>query len=274
MRECGVDLIIFDDTNWVWVDDRKIDQIIQAWFSFMDALPLEQRIPLTMGIGGGLNQHNSRESWLNEVAYIWEAYAARPSTARVGPRPLLVWYIEKNVMPEWDDPRFAVLRAYHAYRTADQAAGNGWGWGSTPGPPENHYCMSFFPGWSLKGTDQIPRERGEYYKQCWIKALQVRPGWVCIADWNNFDEETAIEDAWEWVDYRDESCPSWYRWLTRCYAGLRTGQLLEGSYYRDKAHPEVYLWQNKQLIHQGQYPAGAPIIDTPPEWLLPLAAKQ
>lgn len=274
MLKCGVDLIVFDDTNWVWVDDRRIDRVITAWFDFMDARPEGERLPLTMAIGGMLNQHNNREGWLNEVAYISETYIDRPSMARVDGLPLLVWYLEADAWPEWDDERFSVLRAYHAYRTEDQAKGNGWGWGSTPEPPANRYCMSFFPGWSLAGKDVIARDHGEYYKKCWLKVLKTQPEWVCIADWNNFLEETAIEDASEWVDWNGESRPNWYRWITGAYAALRSGQLRDWSYYRDVEEQIVYFYRDGELLPQDAPPRVCPVMDVPAGWLKRIAASQ
>src|SRR5437763_17212089 len=38
MRECGVDFIVMDDTNTVFVDNSMVDATVRAWFDFMDAL--------------------------------------------------------------------------------------------------------------------------------------------------------------------------------------------------------------------------------------------
>ena len=39
MQECGIEFLVMDDTNCVWVDNSRIDGLIRTWFDFMDAKP-------------------------------------------------------------------------------------------------------------------------------------------------------------------------------------------------------------------------------------------
>lgn len=268
MRECGVDFIILDDTNTIFVDNSIVDHSIRAWFDFMDALPPDERLPLCIAFGGELNQHNCPQCFYDAADYLWKTYAQRPSYFRMNGKPLALWYIEKDVIPDWTDPRFTIRRCYHFFRTADQATHEGWGWGSRPYPPDNTECMSFFPGWGPSGGDSIDRRGGNYYEDCWLRVLKARPRYVAIADWNQWEEQTAIEDSSQWVDHYGMSCPNWYRQITRGYAALRLHELLHGFYYRDESQQAVYYCtRHLKLVHVPEYPHQMPTIVTPTDWL-------
>jgi len=89
MQECGIEFLVMDDTNCVWVDNSRIDGLIRTWFDFMDAKPAEERIPIAIAAGGELNKHNRREAWTEAVEYLWQTYASRPSSMRVSGKPVL-----------------------------------------------------------------------------------------------------------------------------------------------------------------------------------------
>ncbi len=79
MRECGIDFLIFDDTNSIFVDDSIVDHNIKAWFDFMDSLPPQERLWLCIAFGGELNQHNNSKSFYEAADYLYTTYAQRPS---------------------------------------------------------------------------------------------------------------------------------------------------------------------------------------------------
>ncbi len=267
MKECGIDFVIFDDTNTIFVDDGIVDRTIRAWFDFMDALVPSERLKLCVAFGGELNQHQNKEGFLVAADYLWKSYAGRPSYLRLDGKPLALWYIEKDVIPDWNDPRWTIRRCFHAFRTRDQGLDRGWGWGSAPSPPANMECMSFFPGWVLD-KPVLERRNGDYYEECWLKALKARPQFVAIADWNNWQEQTAIEDSPAWTDTYGASTPDWYRQITRGYASLRSGKLLQGFYYREEGKPEVYYFNSRRkLVHVPAYPRRKAVIVTPEGWL-------
>jgi hypothetical protein len=68
--------------------------------------------------------------------------------------------------------------------------------------------MSFFPGWSFGDNLPIERRRGGHFTDCWLRALKARLRYVAIADWNQWHEPCAVEDAVDWWDYHDYSTPT------------------------------------------------------------------
>ncbi|NLE58647.1 MAG: hypothetical protein GX616_09825, partial [Planctomycetes bacterium] len=84
-----------------------------------------------------------------------------------------------------------------------------------------------------------------------------------VADYNNFEEETAIEPSYTWEDTRGHAVPDLYVRITRAYARLRTETPVRGEYYRDEERPEVFLFDGRRFIHQAAMPRRAAIILTP-----------
>lgn len=269
MIACGVSFIIFDDTNTVYVDNGFIDGSIRAWYDFMDALPERARLPLCIAFGGELNQHGSKEDFLRAGDYLFQTYAHRPSQMRRDGKPFILWYIEKDVLDDWRDERFTIRRCYHFLRTPDLVKSGGWGWGAHVYPPPLPECMSIKPGWYGGPPSQPwPRRDGDYYCECWLRILKQRPAYVTIADWNNWAEETAIEDSAQWTDYYGTPTPDWYRRITLGYATLlRTGRLLSGFFYRDEHSEQIYRSSTRQLTLQPTKPHGAPVLVLPDGWL-------
>jgi hypothetical protein len=199
MKRIGINFIVFDDNNCVHVDEGWIDRRIKAWFDFMDKEPEKDRLTLVISAGGELNVHEDREGWIKAVNYLWDTYSQRASYGKLDGKPLLIWYTERDVWPDWKDERWTVKQAFHYYRTKEQGTHGGWGWGANPFPPDNKECMSLMPGWHRgDNTDPISREGGAYYARQWRHVLHVKPRFVLIAGWNDLSECTAIEPTKAW----------------------------------------------------------------------------
>jgi len=222
--------------------------------------------------GGELNQHSRREAWTEAVDYLWHTFAARPSCLRVGGRPVLHWYVEKDVWPEWTDARWTIRRANHFFWSARQSLEGGWGYGSDPVLPGIKECMSFWPGWDLSPPG-IGREGGELYSKQWIKALQVQPRHVLLSDWCGWCEGTAIEDSDCWTDTYGDPAPAWYRLLTQGYVAAYNGRLVEGFFYRDQAQAEVYRWDGTATTYISAYPPRISVIVLPEGMLETLSRR-
>lgn len=270
MQECGIEFLVMDDTNCVWVDNSRIDGLIRTWFDFMDSKPAQERIPIAIAAGGELNQHNRREAWTKAVEYLWQTFAARPSYMRVGGKPVLHWYVEKDVWPEWTDARWTIRRTNHFFWSARQALDGGWGYGTDPSLPGIKECMSFWPGWDLSPPG-ISREGGGLYRRQWIKALKLQPRHVLLSDWCGWCEGTAIEDSDRWTDTYGDPAPAWYRLMTQGYIAAYNGRLVKGFYYRDQAQGHVYRWDGTAAAHVSAYPRGIPVIVLPEGMLTSLS---
>jgi hypothetical protein len=131
--------------------------------------------------------------------------------------------------------------------------------------------MSIWPGHrfprrvAAEGLDPVeePREGGQHYVREWLRVLKARPQNVTIADWNNFEEETALEDSVSWEDARGYAAPNLYTRITRAYSRLRAGMLVQGEYYRSESDPKVYLADGTRLVYQGALPRRAAVIVAP-----------
>ena len=131
--------------------------------------------------------------------------------------------------------------------------------------------MSIWPGHRFpknvaqSGKDPLeaPREGGELYAREWLRVLKAQPEYVTVADWNNFEEETAIEDSYAWEDHWGHVVPDLYRRITRAYSRLRTGQLVSGEYYRAETKPDVSFYDGKRLVPAAAMPRRTAVIPVP-----------
>ncbi len=268
MRDIGVRFIVFDHTNTVHVDNGQIDRRIRKWYDWMDKQPEEKRLLLTIAAGGELNQHSNRDGWKEASSFLWENYASRPSHARLHGKPLLCWYIEKDVWDDWVDDRWTIRRTYHFFRTPDQGKHEGWGWGSNPEPPPNAECMCVMPGWH-RGDDKgggVPRLAGQHYTKGWLAILKARPRYILIGSWNEWGELTAIENSLGWEDRRGQSCPDYYTKMTKGYLAAAEGLLLDDCYYQVEGEPSIRKWTGSSWRPQAQAPSRHPVIVLPREW--------
>ena len=110
-----------------------------------------------------------------------------------------------------------------------------------------------------------PREGGAHYVREWLRVLKARPQYVTIVDWNNFDEETDIEDSYAWEDGRGFAVPNLYTRITRAYSCLRSGALVKGEYYRSESDAKVYRFGGTRLVYEGAMPRWAAVILVPDE---------
>ncbi|MGQ9651259.1 MAG: hypothetical protein ACUVXJ_14210 [Phycisphaerae bacterium] len=203
LRDLGVDFLIMDDTNCVGNDGGRINDNIRAWFDFMDRLAATERILICIGGGGEMREEGAKGQSRAADVY-WQAWAQRPSYFHLDGKPLLLVDTDDNYGPgDWDDSRFAVRWAYNGDNCESMARRKTWGWGSCEPAPILAESMSIWPGHRFprhvaeQGQDPLeePREGGRLYVRMWLRVLQARPRFVTIADYNNFEEETASSPA-------------------------------------------------------------------------------
>lgn len=107
----------------------------------------------------------------------------------------------------------------------------------------------------------------------WLRVLKARSRYVTVADYNDFEEETAIEPSYAWEDPRGHAVPDLYVRITPAYARLRAEALVRGEYNRDESRPEVYLFDGRRLVHQTAMPRRATVVLTPAGMLERIAAR-
>jgi hypothetical protein len=263
IRKAGIDYILLDDTNTLFVDDGLIDKAVKAWFDYADSQLGAQRIPIAIAAGGELNQHGNPDAWHQASAYLFQKYAYRMSYLRSNGKPVLYWYIEKDVEPNWTDPRWTIRKTFHFFRTEDSFRNGGWGYGSSDiTRPEGLQCASIQPGWDLSAPGS-PRNGGETYANRWCKSIGSNAKSVLLSDWNGWNEGTALTESNSWQDSYGAVSPSWYLDMTKGFVQLFKGKVVDGLYYRLDGSPDVFLYTKGKFIYQGEFPHLKPIIVVP-----------
>lgn len=270
-RDMGIDFLIMDDTNDAGNDGGLINDNIRAWFDFMDRQPPAARIPICIG-GGGEMRAEGRPGQQRAADFYWTAWAQRPSYFHLEGKPLLLVDTDKNYGPgDFDDPRFSVRWVYNGDNHAAMLQRKTWGWGSYEPAPILKESMSIWPGHCFpqyveqQGLDPVEqaREGGRLYARMWLRTLKAHPRFVTIADWNNFQEETSIEDSYSWDDELGYTTPDLYRRITRAYSRLRTGTLVSGECYQDEKDSRIFLFNGKSLVRKRARPLRSAVIVTP-----------
>lgn len=280
-RDLGVDFLIMDDTNVAGNDGGRINDNIRAWFDFMDRQPETNRIPICIG-GGGEMRGGGKLAQQRAADFYWDTWAQHPSYFKLNGKPLLLVDTDKNYGPgDWDDARFTVRWAYNGDNHAAMKQRHTWGWGSYAPAPELAECMSIWPGHRFpryvaeQGQDPLEaaRQGGELYVREWLRVLKARPQFVTVADWNNFEEETALEESYDWEDPGGYCVPDLYVRITRAVSRLRAGSLVKGEYYRAEDQPEVFQFDGDKLMYQAAMPKRATVILVPKELFEELKKK-
>ena len=159
-----------------------------------------------------------------------------------------------------------------------------WGWGAEKPQPFNAECMSAMPGtfnWpGYYSSGHLPARilrnqpaSGSYYIDSWERIIDVNPNMVLICDWNNWNEETAIEGCIgdsSWRDLNGNKTFDWYMKITKYCSGIfLEDSLYTGVFLQQEGNPAVYKWNGSVLeIHDSSYkPFREPIIKLSTDWL-------
>ena len=111
----------------------------------------------------------------------------------------------------------------------------------------------------MQQSSGADRQGGAHYVREWLRVLQARPQYITIADWNNFEEETAIEGSYTWEGGLGFAVPNLYTRITRACSRLRLGALVKGEYYRSQSDAKVYRFDGTRLVYEGATPRRASV---------------
>lgn len=302
MKSTGIDYAVMDLSNMLIDSGQGISAPsvagAETFFSVMESLPPDQRIPLAIGIGGqlgwgGPDRKGSLEYQNKEADEVYNRFAQRAVYFKWYERPLLLQYQDfssaNTFHGNWDDARFSVRRtstwvSEKAFpEQAQWAQVHGfWGWIVEYPQPLHSEVMTVVPGaenihLNVGGNYELNRENGAYFQKTWLRAIQKNPETIFLASWNCWIDETAIEPAESFgkgpafVDSYGNSTPDLYLQIATAYTQLRTG-LMPNTFYRDENASAIYEVVNGQLQCRALAPEKKPVIALPSGLLTQLGA--
>lgn len=95
----------------------------------------------------------------------------------------------------------------------------------------------------------IPRDSGSFYRSIWDKNLSTNPDWVMVTTWNDYGENTHIEDSATYGNY--------YLDLTRDYAARYKSDQNQDPLVLSNQQASVYLPGGADVSWQTNRPARA-----------------
>jgi len=158
-----------------------------------------------------------------------------------------------------------------------------WWYGRTLPMTRDAETMTVMPGRHVwvpgMGNDNYERDGGDFYINSWLEVIRGNPLFSLITDWNNWNEEYAIEGCLGtngWKDYRGNPQYDWYLQITQAYSYIFKNNSLPNFsiYIQDENYPNVYYSWNgssvtnrKYIDGEKDYPNSKPIIKLPHSWL-------
>lgn len=250
---------------------------------------------------GWAKQFERQKSALNDIysKYISPSSSFKDIYFYYLNRPLVVAYlgagedypprdINGNDTLLWHNNNFTIKTAvnwastFGYYRESLKIFVNGmdtkrfWGWGARWYPdnpqPYNLESMSVMPGTYVwyDTTVQISRVKKDYYINSWKRIIEVNPNIAIIGDWNNWNEETAIEGCTGpdgWKDNYGNPQYDWYLQITQAYSKIFIdGVIPSGTYIKDEKNSRIYLWDGNKPVLQNKLPNNKPVIILPHNW--------
>ncbi len=306
MKKAGIDLVIIDMTNG-YGNPREI-RLAKSMFRILDSLSQKDRLKAAIAIGkefwGPQTYSWYKWKWTDwDTQYSQQRTALRailrdfakkyPSVYfKLEGKPLVVAYLSglveapqpygmtKKKKTMFKHTGITLRNALSWTATfSDSSRGDAgqeiedmWGWGARYPQPAHKKEMMVFPGtynWPVGGGSySIDREGGRFYIRSWERIIEKMPKMAIITDWNNWNEETAIEGCvgpHGWKDFLGNPTYDWYLKITADYASIFHGHLPKDAYMEEKGSDTVYVWNGKSLRRTAQQMpvAGEPMITLP-----------
>lgn len=294
IHDAGFTYIMLDITNGAnaWVDDRakKLVERIVHWNNNLSGNKHKMYFCISMGGSRGMAAQQASERVEEESKRTWDEFYQPYSDAyyQTNGKPLLIHFVEYPVnrdgvmqytsqMPFFQ--KFTVGWMFNEIKDQPVYA-NAYGWpilGKSDNPAGED-VMDVSPGF-WNGGVSAARERGELYRNQWLRVLQYNPKSVWLNSYNETWEHTSVEPSYlnpeiaaakpdilsVWTDYYGERMDDFYWIMTKQYNRLYMyNELFRDSYLQESQSNDIYQVKDTALVKYGtSKPHMAPVLLVP-----------
>lgn len=204
----GIDFLLLDETNNLYVDEGYIYLRAKALASRIDAWnDNASHRPIRYALAIGANQFSHDPASLeSEAGEVWQKFVnttegGEQNYYHVDGKPLLVNYCPPSDQDSWQvwTGSKANVDKFSLRWAHSPAAANNYGWEIREQSIPGDEIMIVMPGWNNnKGARPVSRQHGFFYAaHSWdiVLAMPRLPRVVVINSFNEFAEETAVAPA-------------------------------------------------------------------------------
>lgn len=210
LAAASVDFLLFDATNYIYVDDEYIYQrgkTVSSRIKTWNSNPSNRNLKYALAVGALQATHNPASVEF-EAGVVWDKFVntvdgGTTNFHYVNGKPLLVLYsstADRNAWISWGGSKANSNK--FTVRFAEGGSPSGfYGWFTPPtGTIVNNDVMVVMSGWNnhVVGFTPISRAQGDYYSLLgWDRVMQKnpKPAVVVINSFNEYAEETAVAVA-------------------------------------------------------------------------------
>lgn len=298
MHDAGFTYIMLDITNGgnLWVDNRAkrfIERIVH-WNANLGANQHKMYFCISMGGSRGMAAQQASERVELESKRTWEEFYEPYQDAYyiMKGKPLLIHFVEFPVnkdgilpfsaqMPNFQ--KFTIRWMYNEIKDQPVYA-NAYGWPilEKTGNPAGDEVMNVSPGF-WNGLVSANREKGELYRNHWLRVLQHNPASIWLNSFNETWEHTSVEPAYlnpevaaaasnilsVWSDYYGERMDDFYWVMTRQYNRLfMYSELFRNSYLQEQGSNDIWQVKDNAIQKSGTAkPHMAPVLLVPKNFI-------
>lgn len=200
LESLGVDFVILDNTNNIYVDGGYI---LNNSLTFCQHLK-NHHLKFAVAIGG-MQFDSDPKTMATEIAAINSVFilsSCGDNYMMVDGKPLIISYPSLTQSAQTlATIASAYTNVYAVKWIHGEAQAGEMGWAVPAGPVESCQAMVTMPGWQPKYGSAIDRNNGNIYKESWDRIIEIQPEFAIITSFNDFFEQTFIEDT---VDLGDK----------------------------------------------------------------------
>ncbi|MBO9633919.1 MAG: gliding motility-associated C-terminal domain-containing protein [Chitinophagaceae bacterium] len=298
IHDAGFTYIMLDITNGAnaWVDNRakKFIERIQYWNSHLNGNQHKMYFCISMGGSRGMAAQQASDRVELESKRTWDEFYEPYQDAYyiMKGKPLLIHFVEYPVnkdgvlqytsqMPNFQ--KFTVRWMYNEIKDQPVYA-NAYGWPilEKNGNPAGDEVMDVSPGF-WNSLVYANREKGELYRNQWMRVLQNSPASVWLNSFNETWEHTSVEPSYinpevaaavpdilsVWSDYYGERMDDFYWVMTKQYNRLfMNRELFRNSYLQEQGSNDIYQVKDNGLQKSGTAkPHMSPVLLVPKNFI-------
>ena len=294
IHDAGFTYVTLDITNGSneWVDKRAKNfmQRVRFWNQHLKLGDHKMYVNVSLGRTRGIKKENNFFEKLNsECKRAWEEFYLPYNDVyyMLNGKPLVIHMIDTgwdfiNKLNQWDGEKIYIDKFTNRWMDgtqegADANKPNTYGWIV---PEVNTYdkeMMPVMPGF-WNGITWYDRNKGETYRQQWLRVLEFQPTSVWVNSYNETWEHTSVEPSYHiidqfvanplftqpWTDYYGNRMDDFYWIMTLQYNRLFMDNVLfEGSFIQEDSEDAIWKVTKSGFELQKALPVMAPVLLLP-----------